>query len=279
MNLATKRFSPAQILSLLILIAGAAVVLVPLLWTFFTSLKTPAEVFKDNFFPAKWLWSNYSDAVQAIPFFNFLLNTLTILVPVLIGTVFSSALCAYGFARFRFKGKKTLFLVLLATMMLPSQVTMIPMFIMFKEAGWVDTFLPLIVPAFFGGGAFNIFLIRQFIRGIPRDLDESAFVDGANRLQIFIRIILPLSMPPLIAVSIFTFMGVWNDFQGPLIYLNSNEKYTLALGLSMFKGLYKVEWNMLMAATILVMLPALIVFFAVQKYFIEGISISSAVKG
>ncbi|GJM77115.1 hypothetical protein HMSSN036_93310 [Paenibacillus macerans] len=168
---------------------------------------------------------------------------------------------------------------MLATMMLPSQVTLIPMFIMFKEAGWVDTFLPLIVPSFFGGGAFNIFLIRQFMRAIPRDLDESAFVDGANRMQIFLRIILPLSMAPLIAVAIFTFMGVWNDFQGPLIYLNSTEKYTLALGLSMFKGLYNVEWNMLMAATILIMLPALIVFFVAQKYFIEGISISSAIKG
>ncbi|RRJ62636.1 carbohydrate ABC transporter permease [Paenibacillus oralis] len=274
-----KKISISGIISQLVLIAGAAVVIVPLLWTFFTSLKTPAGVFKDNFFPTTWLWSNYTDAVRAIPFFTFLLNTLIILLPVLIGTVFSAALCAYGFARFRFKGKKTLFLVLLATMMLPSQVTLIPMFIMFKEAGWVDTFLPLIVPSFFGGGAFNIFLIRQFMRAIPRDLDESAFVDGANRMQIFSRIILPLSMAPLIAVAIFTFMGVWNDFQGPLIYLNSTEKYTLALGLSMFKGLYNVEWNMLMAATILIMLPALIVFFAAQKYFIEGISISSAIKG
>lgn len=197
----------------------------------------------------------------------------------MIGTVFSSALCAYGFARFRFKGKRFLFLVLLATMMLPGQVTMIPMFIMFKEAGWVDTFLPLIIPSFFGGGAFNIFLIRQFMRGIPRDLDEAAFMDGASRWGIFTRIMLPLSKPPLIAVSIFTFMGVWNDFQGPLIYLNTNTKYTLALGLSMFKGLYNVEWNMLMAATVLIMLPAIIVFFFLQKYFIEGISLSSATKG
>ncbi|MEK3732486.1 MULTISPECIES: carbohydrate ABC transporter permease [Paenibacillus] len=274
-----RRWNVPHMLSMAVLILGAAIVIVPLLWTFFTSLKSPAEVFKDNFVPEVWRWTNYSDAVQAVPFFTFLKNTVIILIPVMIGTVFSSALCAYGFARFQFKGKRTLFLLLLSTMMLPSQVTMIPMFIMFKEAGWVDTFLPLIVPAFFGGGAFNIFLIRQFMRGIPRDLDESAFVDGASRFQIFSRIILPLSMPPLIAVSIFTFMGVWNDFQGPLIYLNSNDKYTLALGLSMFKGLYNVEWNMLMAATILIMLPALVVFFVAQKYFIEGISISSAIKG
>lgn len=279
MNQLAKRINVPHILSMLALIAGAVVVIVPLLWTFFTSLKSPAEVFKDNFFPTVWHWSNYADAVQAVPFFKFLGNTLIILIPVMVGTVFSAAICAYGFARFNFKGKRALFLVLLATMMLPSQVTMIPMFIMFKEIGWVDTFLPLIVPAFFGGGAFNIFLIRQFMRGIPRDLDESAFVDGASRFQIFTRIILPLSTAPLIAVSIFTFMGVWNDFQGPLIYLNSSDKYTLALGLSMFKGLYNVEWNMLMAATILIMLPALMLFFVAQKYFIEGISISSAIKG
>ncbi|WP_152395025.1 carbohydrate ABC transporter permease [Paenibacillus guangzhouensis] len=280
MNIQTSfRKNFAKLIALLILIGGSLIVLVPLLWTVSTSLKTPGEVFGDNFFPEVWKWSNYNDAVNAIPFFTFLKNTLIVLVPVLIGTVFSSALCAYGFARFKFKGKRWLFLVLLATMMLPGQVTMIPMFIMFKEVGWVDTFWPLIIPSFFGGGAFNIFLIRQFMRGIPRDLDEAAFMDGANRWQIFSKIMLPLSKPPLVAVGIFTFMGVWNDFQGPLIYLNSTEKYTLALGLSMFKGLYNIEWNMLMAATILIMLPVLIVFFVAQKYFIEGISISSAMKG
>lgn len=274
-----QRWNAGRLVVLLLLIAGAAIVLVPLLWTVSTSLKSPAEVFQDSFVPKVWHWENYKNAVTAVPFFLFLKNTLIILIPVMIGTVFSSALCAYGFARFRFKGKRFLFLVLLATMMLPGQVTMIPMFIMFKEAGWVDTFLPLIIPSFFGGGAFNIFLIRQFMRGIPRDLDEAAFMDGASRWGIFTRIMLPLSKPPLIAVSIFTFMGVWNDFQGPLIYLNTNTKYTLALGLSMFKGLYNVEWNMLMAATVLIMLPAIIVFFFLQKYFIEGISLSSATKG
>ncbi|MCJ8011609.1 carbohydrate ABC transporter permease [Paenibacillus sp. KQZ6P-2] len=273
------KWSLGRLLTFLLLIVGAAIVLVPLLWTVSTSLKSPAEVFQDSFFPKEWHWDNYKNAVTAIPFFLFLKNTLIILIPVMIGTVFSSALCAYGFARFSFKGKRFLFLVLLATMMLPGQVTMIPMFIIFKEAGWIDTFLPLIIPSFFGGGAFNIFLIRQFMRGIPKDLDEAAFMDGASRWSIFTRIMLPLSKPPLIAVSIFTFMGVWNDFQGPLIYLNSTTKYTLALGLSMFKGMYNVEWNMLMAATVLIMLPAIIVFFFLQKYFIEGISLSSAMKG
>ncbi|KWX88312.1 sugar ABC transporter ATP-binding protein [Paenibacillus riograndensis] len=274
-----SKFNPFQLLALLLLLGGSAIVLIPLLWTVSTSLKSPAEVFGTSFFPQSWLWSNYADAVKAIPFFLYLRNTIVILVPVMIGTVFTSALSAYGFARFNVRGRETLFLVLLATMMLPSQVTLIPTFILFKEAGLTNSFLPLILPAFFGGGAFNIFLVRQFMRGIPRELDESAVVDGANRWQIFTRIMLPLSKAPLIAVSIFTFMGVWNDFQGPLFFLISNEKYTLALGLSMFKGLYNVEWNMLMAATILIMLPALILFFIAQKYFIEGISISSAVKG
>ena len=269
----------SRLISILLLALGALAILVPLMWTLSTSLKTPAEVFTDNFWPSALKWSNYSDAVTAIPFFRFLGNTLIILIPVVLGTVFSAAIVAYGFARFNFRGKRTWFLIMLATMMLPGQVTMIPLFIMFKEIGLADSFLPLIIPSFFGGGAFNIFLIRQFMRGIPKDLDESAFVDGANRMQIFTRIMLPLSRPPLIAVGIFTFMGVWNDFQGPLIYLNSSDKYTLALGLSMFKGLYNVEWNMLMAATILIMLPAMIVFFFAQRYFIEGISISSAVKG
>jgi multiple sugar transport system permease protein len=273
------RFNLSQLIALLLLLCGSAIVLVPLLWTISTSLKTPAEVFGSSFWPQSWQWSNYADAVTAIPFFKFLGNTLIILIPVMIGTVFTSAISAYGFARFNFRGKKTLFLVLLATMMLPSQVTLIPTFLLFKQVGLTNSFLPLILPAFFGQSAFNIFLVRQFMRGIPRELDESAYVDGANRWKIFTRIMLPLSKAPLVAVSIFTFMGVWNDFQGPLIYLNSNEKYTLALGLSMFKGLYNVEWNMLMAATILIMLPALVLFFIAQKYFIEGISISSAVKG
>lgn len=273
------RRNTAKMIAFLFLVVGAAIILVPLLWTVTTSLKTPAEVFGENFFPTVWKWSNYVDAVQVIPFFKYLGNTVFILIPVLIGTVFSAALCAYGFARFNFRGKRGLFLVLLATMMLPGQVTMIPMFLVFKELGWVDSFLPLIVPAFFGGGAFNIFLIRQFMRGIPRDLDEAAFMDGANRWSIFTKVMMPLCKPPLIAVAIFTFMGVWNDFQGPLIYLNSTDNYTLALGLSMFKGMYNIEWNMLMAATVLVMLPALIVFFFLQKYFIEGIAISSAMKG
>ncbi|MFC3745577.1 carbohydrate ABC transporter permease [Paenibacillus sp. GCM10012306] len=273
------RFNLSKLIAFLLLLCGAAIVLIPLLWTISTSLKTPAEVFGTAFWPSSWKWSNYADAVTAIPFFKFLGNTLIILIPVMIGTVFTSAISAYGFARFNFRGKRTLFLILLATMMLPSQVTLIPTFLLFKQVGLTNSFLPLILPAFFGQNAFNIFLVRQFMRGIPRELDESAYVDGANRWQIFTRIMMPLSKAPLVAVSIFTFMGVWNDFQGPLIYLNSNEKYTLALGLSMFKGLYNVEWNMLMAATILIMLPALILFFIAQKYFIEGISISSAVKG
>jgi multiple sugar transport system permease protein len=204
---------------------------------------------------------------------------MIIVVPVVIGNTFTAALVAYGFSRFKFRHKKTLFIVLLGTMMLPGQVTLIPTYLMFRLFGWTNSILPLVVPAFFGGGAFNIFLIRQFMNGIPTELDEAAFIDGATRFRIFISIILPLVKPALTTVAVFTFMGVWNDFNGPLIYLNDPSKYTLALGLSFFRGMYETQWNLLMAATLLVMLPSVIIFFIAQKYIIDGISISSGTKG
>lgn len=164
-------------------------------------------------------------------------------------------------------------------MMLPGQITMIPQYLIFRAMGWVDTFLPLIVPSFFGGGAFNIFLLRQYMSGIPKDFDEAARMDGAGPFKVFLRIIMPMCKPVLTAVAIFTFMGVWNDFNGPLIYLYDSKKFTLSLGLSFFKGLYTSQWNLLMAATLLVMLPILILFFIAQQYIIDGISISAGTKG
>lgn len=164
-------------------------------------------------------------------------------------------------------------------MMLPGQVTMIPCYLIFRQLGWVNTVLPLTVPSFFGGGAFNIFLLRQFMSGIPKDFDEAARIDGAGAFKIFTRVMLPMCRPVLTAVGIFTFMGVWNDFNGPLIYLYDQKKYTIALGLAFFKGLYTSQWNLMMAATVLVMLPVLILFFIAQDYIIDGISISSGTKG
>ncbi len=281
-NRMTSKSTRAKIVSIIatiILLAGVVVILIPLLWTICMALKPNGEMYTDNFFPRQIAWDNFYKAVTSIDFFRYLLNTCKILVPVMIGTVLSSAIVAYGFSRFEFKGKRVWFLILLATMMLPGQVTMIPCYLIFRQLGWVNTVLPLTVPAFFGGGAFNIFLLRQFMSGIPKDFDEAARIDGAGAFKIFTRVMLPMCRPVLTAVGIFTFMGVWNDFNGPLIYLYDQKKYTIALGLAFFKGLYTSQWNLMMAATVLVMLPVLILFFIAQDYIIDGISISSGTKG
>lgn len=268
-----------RVISTLILLAGAILIMIPLLWTIGMALKPDGEIYMKNFFPKEIAWGNFKKALTSINFFRYLMNTLIILVPTLIGTVVTSSIVAYGFSRFRFKGKRIWFLILLATMMLPGQVTMIPQYLIYRELGWVNSMKPLIIPAFFGGGAFNIFLLRQFMSGIPKDFDEAARIDGAGTLRIFSKVIMPMCKPVLTAVGIFTFMGVWNDFNGPLIYLYDSNKFTLALGLSFFKGLYTSKWNLLMAATLVVMLPILILFFLAQDYIINGISISSGTKG
>ena len=281
-NRMTSKSTRAKIVSIIatiILLAGVVVILIPLLWTICMALKPNGEMYTDNFFPRQIAWDNFYKAVTSIDFFRYLLNTCKILVPVMIGTVLSSAIVAYGFSRFEFKGKRVWFLILLATMMLPGQVTMIPCYLIFRQLGWVNTVLPLTVPSFFGGGAFNIFLLRQFMSGIPKDFDEAARIDVAGAFKIFTRVMLPMCRPVLTAVGIFTFMGVWNDFNGPLIYLYDQKKYTIALGLAFFKGLYTSQWNLMMAATVLVMLPVLILFFIAQDYIIDGISISSGTKG
>lgn len=226
-------------------------------------------------------WSNFHDALMnpAMPFPRFFLNTVIIVVLTVLGATLSAALCAYGFARIRFRGREPLFILLLATMMIPGQVTMIPVYILFKELHWINTYLPLIVPAWFGGGAFSIFLLRQFFQGIPHEMEEAARMDGCGPLSTWWRIILPLSLPALATVGIFTFMGAWNDFMGPLIYINDTEKYTLALGLNLFKGQYGTDTpQLMMAATLVVLIPVLLLFFFAQKQFIQGIVISG-VKG
>ncbi len=275
----SKRAKISGMIATVILLAGAIIIMIPLLWTICMALKPNGEIYTDNFFPRQIAWDNFYKAVTSIDFFRYLFNTCKILVPVMIGTVLSSALVAYGFSRFDFKGKRIWFLILLATMMLPGQVTMIPCYLIFRKIGWVNTILPLVVPSFFGGGAFNIFLLRQYMSGIPKDFDEAARIDGAGPIKIFTRVIMPMCRPALTAVGIFTFMGVWNDFNGPLIYLYDQSKYTIALGLAFFKGLYTSQWNLMMAATVLVMLPVLILFFVAQDYIIDGISISSGTKG
>jgi multiple sugar transport system permease protein len=264
---------------LFLIIASAATIL-PLLWMISTSLKSGDIIFQ---IPPKWLpdsfhWENYRRAVTDIPFFLYLKNTVIITGFRVFAEVFVSALVAYGFARFDFPGKNILFMILLSTIMLPGEITLIPVFIMFDKLGWINTFKPLIVPAFFGGQAVFVFLLRQFFLTIPRELEEAALIDGATRFQIFYKIFLPLSKPALITIGLFSFQGSWNDLLGPLMYLNDSNKFTLQLGLAMFNGMTKVEWGPLMAASILVLLPTLILFFAMQKYFVEGITVTG-IKG
>jgi multiple sugar transport system permease protein len=256
----------------LLLLAGVSVMFVPLLWTISTSLKAPAEVF---IFPPRWIpevirWSNYAEAVTAIPFFRYIYNTSLITGLAIVGKVCSITLVAFAFARLRWWGRDFMFLVMLATMMLPPHVTLIPQFVLFKELGWINTYLPLVVPDFFGG-PYLTFLVRQFFMTLPRDLDDAARIDGCSSLGVFLRVILPQAKPAIIIVIIFVFNGTWNEFLLPLIYLQSQEKFTLALGLRMFQGEASTSWHLLMAASLLTMLPVLVLFFFTQRYFMQGI--------
>ncbi len=258
------------------LVFGALLFSVPFLWTVSTALKSNDQVFAS---PPQWIpnpiaWDNFHRAWTDLPFPQFVLNTITITVISTLGQIFSASLVAYGFARFQFKGKKALFYLMLSTMMLPSQVTMIPNFLLWRQLGLIDTFVPLIAPAFFGGGAFTIFLLRQFFLTVPRELDEAAMLDGANPLVIWWRVLLPLSRPALITVALFSFLSHWDDFMGPLIYLNSLEKYTVSIGLRLFQDMFGTQLELLMAASLLHILPTILLFFVAQKHFVKGIALT-----
>jgi len=252
--------------------------LVPFLWMLSVSLHDLANVFAQPFrwFPAELRWENYRSVTSLLPFWRYTLNTVVITALVLTGTLLSCSLVAFGFSWLRFRGRESLFALCLSTMMLPGQVTMIPLYMLFAKLGWVDTYLPLVVPAFFGS-PFYIFLLRQFFLTIPREYDQAAMLDGATPLRIYWSIILPLARPALATVALLTFVGTWNDFFGPLIYLNSPEKATLTLGLSMLKsqviGSGVTQWNLLMAGAVLVMLPNVVVFFLAQHHFVRGITL------
>ena len=269
-----------KVIVYILLTLGAIIMLVPLFWMVSTSLKTNTEIFQADlvWWPKSFQWKNYIDAFTRLPFGTWTLNTIIITITTIIGSMISCTLVAYGFSRFHVKEKNALFMLLLSTMMLPSTVTMIPLFMIFRELGWINTFLPLIVPSFFGN-AFFVFLLRQFFMSLPTELEDAAKIDGLGVFGVLIRIILPLTLPALTTVAIFQFNGAWNDFMGPLIYLNNPESYTLALGINFFKSENNVQWNYLMAASVVSLLPSLVIFFVGQKYFIEGISISSGMKG
>jgi ABC-type glycerol-3-phosphate transport system permease component len=264
-----------------ILVAGLILILFPLAWMISTSLKTRAEVAK---FPPVWIpsvpqWDNFRQALTgANPFGRYFINTMFYSISVMIAELISCSFIAYGFARLRAPGKNWLFLLVLATMMLPSWVTLIPQYIMFSWLGWLDSYTPLIVPHFFGS-AYLIFLLRQFYRQLPKDYEEAALIDGANYLGIWARIFLPLSLPALGAVSILSFMFHYRDFAGPLIYINTELKYPVSLGLQQFQAPFGgTAFHLLMAASLVTIIPPIIVFFVAQRYFIQGIVVSG-VKG
>lgn len=250
--------------------------ILPFVWMIRSSLMGLSQIFvmPPVWIPNPFKWDNFTRALTVLPFDRFFLNTLIIVVLGVLGTLISSTVAAFGFSRIQWRGRNLVFMILLSSMMLPPAVSLIPTFLGWKSLGFYDTFYPLIVPAFFGGGMFNVFLLRQFYMTIPRDFDEAAVVDGASYFQIYFRIILPLSRSAVIVVGLFTFLAIWNDFFGPLIYLKSTEKFTLALGLQMFQGTYTSQWDLLMAASAAVVLPCVIVFLIGQKYFLEGITLT-----
>jgi ABC-type glycerol-3-phosphate transport system permease component len=256
----------------------------PFLWAVGSSLKTPPEilVFPPKLLPSVPQWGNYAEIWRQAPFGRWLLNTATITAIALVGELVSASLVGYGFARFRFPGRDILFVVVLSTLMLPQQVTVIPVFLLFRTLGWLDSFKPLTIPPWFGGGAFAIFLFRQFFLTIPMDFDEAAKIEGAGSFRIYARILVPLCRPVFITLAIFSFLYHWNDFFHPLVFLNSNDKFPLSLGLTYFQrtaeaGGQATE-HLLMAASMTMTFPCLILFLVLQRYFVRGI-VMSGLKG
>jgi multiple sugar transport system permease protein len=274
------RISQARpVLTYALLCLVAAIFLLPLFWMLSSSLKPEWQVLAS---PPVWLpnpprWQNYPEALTYVPFARYAANTLIICAGAIVGHLLSCTIVAYGFARLRAPGKGFFFALMLSTLMLPYPVTMVPLFALFNALGWINTFLPLIVPAFFGN-AFYIFLLRQFFLTLPPELEDAARIDGANLLQTLWHVILPISTPALATVLIFTFQATWNDFLQPLIYLQDQSRYTVTLGLNFFRGSFKVNWAYLMAASLVVVLPVVIVFFLAQRLFIQGIAMSG-IKG
>jgi len=265
----------SQVISHTILLIGALIMVVPFIWMLSTSFKAPGKtfVYPPEWFPQPFVWQNYVNMWTALPFNEFFVNSIKISTLSTIGQLMTCSMGAFAFSILRFKGRDFLFLVLIATLMIPYQVTLIPTFILFSKDGWVGTHLPLWVPAFWGG-AFGTFLLRQFYLTIPIELAESARIDGANIFQIFTHIYLPLSKPAMATLGIFTFMWRWNDLLDPLIYVSELKQLTLTVGLSFFQNQYGGKWTLMMAGAVVSILPILLIFFFAQKYFIQGIAMT-----
>ncbi|MGZ9585909.1 carbohydrate ABC transporter permease [Paenibacillus marinisediminis] len=275
--LRVNRSAKEKIFSHFILTLVGILFLFPFLWLILTSLKTEEEIFAIPviWWPETLNWHNYADATSMIPFGLFTFNTLVIAFLSVIGVVIIAPLVAYGFSRIDFKGRTFLFIIMMGTLMLPGQVTMIPIYVFFNKLNLVDSFWPLVLSTWFGTGiAYNIFLVRQFFMGVPHELTESAKIDGASEFRIYSTIILPLAVPVILTIGLLTFLGAWGDFQGPLIYLHDPDKWTLSIGLKQFIRENSVAWGPLMAAAALFTFPIIILYFFVQKKFVEGISIT-----
>ncbi len=271
----------ARVVGYLLLCVFGIAFLFPFAWIVSTAFKPATQVlnFPPIWIPRPFVLTNFTEGWAVLPFTRYLLNTVIITVLATVGTVISSSLVAYGFARFRARDRGVLFAILLSTMMLPSQVTLIPTYVLYNYLGWLNSFKPLVVPAFFGIGAFYIFLLRQFFRSIPKELGEAATIDGCGSFRILLRVLMPLSQPAITTVVIFCIINNWNDFLNQLIYLNSDVKYTIAVGLSFFNSKYGPQQiNYLMAVSLLTITPILVLFFAAQKYFVQGI-VTSGLKG
>jgi multiple sugar transport system permease protein len=261
--------------NVLVLILGLAC-LFPFLWMLRSSLMSNIEIntYPPLLWPSQPRWENYPAVLQAFPFGRYLVNTLIIALPSLIGVLLTSTLAAYALARIDFPGRKVLFALVIGSMLIPGAVTIIPIFLGWTALGLSSGYIPLIVPAFLGGGAFNIFLVRQFLMTIPRDLDEAALIDGASHRQILFDILLPLVTPVLISVGLFTFILYWNDLLGPLIYINDTELNTISQALANFKSGFGTDWKAIMAASVMAIVPPVVLYFFGQKYFVEGIVLS-----
>ncbi|MGY5341640.1 carbohydrate ABC transporter permease [Paenibacillus glucanolyticus] len=263
----------------IVLIIGACIMALPFVWMVLSSLKDLSQVFvvPPKWIPDPFIWSNYKDSLTALPFGRAYFNSFYINMIVVLSQLVTCSMAAYAFAKITFPFREPLFILFLATMMVPGQVTIIPLYLIMKNIGWLDTHLAIIVPSALLN-AFGVFLLRQFFRGIPKEMEEAAIMDGANRWTIYARIMLPLIKPALSALGIFTFLGMWNNFFNPLIFLSSTDKFTVPMMLNLYRGMYSTDWTLMMAGASIALIPVLIVYIIGQKYIIEGVTLSG-IKG
>ena len=273
------RFVTEKIIPRIILVIICFFFIMPFYWMLVTSLKSVQELraIPPTVFPHEFHFEHYSNAVKFIPFFKYTMNSLTYVVFAIIGAIFSNSLIGYGFSRIQWKGREALFMIVIATMFIPFPVVLVALFDIFAKLKMINTFYPLIIPAYFGS-ALYIFMVRQYLLTIPKEISEASFIDGCTEFQIFNRVILPLMKPVIAVVAIFTALGAWNDFLGPLIYIQNQDLYPLSIGLQFFRAQREVEYSLLMAASTLVAFPVVVIFILFQRFFVEGITIG-AVKG